>query len=188
MLTCPRTCLAACVLFLSSKVSHGLVEVDKRGTVAANSFEDIELKNAANTDYRKANDLPEAAAQRAKNLENKFGLGAGSVLVDARFGRVASILPGSAIMPGNGRDNRILRPDNDSSKSPKHLARDAEEAVKGWMKENEEDLDINVSDELFANGNVRTAVHDNGDMIQVHMPRTIGGRRVVGSRASAVIK
>lgn len=175
----------ACVLFLSTKVSHGLVEVDKSGTVAANSFEDIELKNAANTIYRKASDLPAAAAQKTKNLEKKFGLREGTILADARSGRVASILPGSSILPGNGRDNdRILQ----SSTRPMHLTQVAVEAVKGWLKENEDDLDINVSDELFVDGNVRTAVHDNGDMIQMHMPRTIGGLRVVGSRATAVIK
>jgi hypothetical protein len=62
------------------------------------------------------------------------------------------------------------------------------QGVQNWMRDHASELDINVDTELFLDDTVRTAVHDNGDTIQLHIPPVFIGVPVVGARAMASIK
>jgi Zn-dependent metalloprotease len=61
------------------------------------------------------------------------------------------------------------------------------QAFRYWLSDHASDLNVNV-EELFALGSVRTAVHEDGDMIQLSIPRIFRGVPVLGSRATATIK
>lgn len=159
---------------------------NKTGTVAENEFVHPNLQNVTDTIFSAdPNDLPTNVTSRLMKIEETFEIPPGSTHVDARSGRIASLALAQPLIPGNGMGNNL---GDNETRSHDEWSDMAVQAVQNWLTDNEEDLGVKVS-ELFATGLTRTAVHgENGDVIQIHLPRTFSGLIVVGSRASATIK
>jgi hypothetical protein len=184
--------------------AQALIEPSKRnGTVAAKAFVDPDLSRDVASDEVNFLDpaeytIPSGFYQTMNELEARLGVDANSISthVDLRSGRVDLLTVAVPILPGDGIGNRLLwsvkEKDSTVHSSPVNVEEWqnlAVQGVKNWMLEYASLLDVNVDDELFATSDsVRTTVHGDGDMIQLHIPRTFKGIPVEGSRAMATIK
>mmetsp|Transcript_3371 Transcript_3371/g.6290 ORF Transcript_3371/g.6290 Transcript_3371/m.6290 type:complete len:732 (-) Transcript_3371:1311-3506(-) len=195
------------LLFLCNcTFSHGLIELGRFGTVAENAYEDADLKDVDNTSFIESDDLPDGTVKsKMKKFENKLKKN-GHLRADARSGRVSYMNPDVPILPGKGHGNRLLwsvhageiEPVGDeqrnlgsssnSGHSPPNHNNAALASVKSWMTANQEDLDVDVTNELFADGSARVVSHGNGNTIQLFAQRTFKGLRVPGSHAVATVK
>lgn len=155
--------------------------------------------------------LPPATKSRLARLEKKLQLKPNATPIDNRSGRVEVITLSEPILPGDGVGNRFLWgvgtvPDDvaGDSRGGSHdehhrgFAPTTNEewsslaitALQHWMTDHAADLDVDVT-ELFSDDNtpnIRTGVHGDGDMIQLHIPRLYKGVKVVGSRLMATVK
>ena len=191
--------LLLCVLNAFSV--HALIEpTNLSGTVAEKSFVDPDISKDVSSgsvnffDPKDVNVPPGFIDEMGKDLEAKLGADPGTTQIDLRSGRIASLTLTKPILPGNGHQNTLLwtiSSDEDTEHTAPTSTAEWEElviqAVKDWMSYHASDLDIDV-DELFALGSVRTAVHEEGEMIQLSIPRVFNGVPVLGSRAMATIK
>eukprot|EP00956_Cyclotella_meneghiniana_P027366 scaffold61142_cov57-Cyclotella_meneghiniana.AAC.3 len=148
--------------------------------------------------------IPHDFQEKVNAFEGKLGMiqqhyyPDSTTRIDVIYGRVESITLAYPILPGNGFGNRLLWSVSSSSADEEHehaaalssyeWEELAIQAVKNWMMQYAFDLDIHVENELFAKGSVRVAVHADGDMIQLSIPRLFKGIQVLGSRAMATIK
>ena len=186
---------------LTFHIVNSLIEpTNRNGTVAEKSFVHPDLSKDVTPDALNLYDphdyeIPFSFQERVNALESRLGMHSNSTQVDLRSGRVESLTLAYPILPGNGFNNGLLwsvSPEEDTTHTSPMLSEEWEElaiqAVKNWMLDHASDLGINVETELFTKGSVRTAVHGDGDMIQLHMPRIFKGVRVLGSRAMATIK
>jgi hypothetical protein len=170
------------------------------GTVAENSFVDPNLAKELDSGAFIEQDpieVPSETIAQVNELEESVGAQANSTQIDVKSGRVESLTLSDPILPGNGVNNGLLLTvDSGEAGETSHnleLSNDqwtqfAIAAVKDWMVSHASELDINVETEMFAEGTVRTAVHGDGDMIQMHIPRIFKGVPVQGARAMATIK
>jgi hypothetical protein len=163
--------------------------IDRNGTVAEKSFVNVDLTSddtsIVNFVDSQSTDIPVSFIQHVNRLETKLNIVPNSTQINVRSGRIESLTLSYPILPGDGYKNHLLRTVSADGASASHL--NAVEAVHRWMIEYASDLNINDR-ELFHMGSVRTAVHDDGDMIQLHIPRFFKGVPVVGSRAMATVK
>ena len=183
---------------LQTKTAKAFLEINRNGTVASKEFVSPILSKDVITDESNFKEptpvkIPGNYLHWIDELESN--LGASGTQIDVKSGKVESLTLSQPIMPGNGVENRLLwsvSSDIDSMHASPSTAEEWEEmaihAVKSWMTEHADDLGINVDSELFAPGSVRSAVHGNGDMIQLHIPRIFKGIPVIGARAMATIK
>eukprot|EP00804_Cyclotella_cryptica_P000077 CCRYP_013734-RC/>CCRYP_013734-RC protein AED:0.05 eAED:0.05 QI:386/1/1/1/0.62/0.55/9/209/1800 len=180
---------------------HALVDIDRNGTVAENAFvdpdlsKDIPISEGVNLIDEEPVKVPEGFIGKLNELEAKLDLLPNSTQIDLKAGRVESITLAQPILPGSGVRNRLLwsvATGEDTTHGSPVTSEEWEEiaiqAVKNWMVDHASDLDVNVDTELFAEGTVRTGIHADGDMIQLHIPRIFKGIPVVGARAMATIK
>eukprot|EP00804_Cyclotella_cryptica_P017327 CCRYP_018997-RA/>CCRYP_018997-RA protein AED:0.04 eAED:0.04 QI:373/1/1/1/0.62/0.44/9/2479/759 len=149
--------------------------------------------------------LPTAFQDSLTEFEDSLNLVPGTTQIDYLSGRIECLTLSVPILPGGGDGNRLLwrvstgaedeLRDRSSAQertltSPSNADEWAElatSALQGWMSAHASLLEIDT-DELFEPETVRTAVHGNGDTIQLHIPRTYKGITVSGSRAMATIK
>lgn len=189
------TSLLLCTSALQSV--QALIDIERNGTVAEHAFVNPILSKGVITGVSNFNtdsvELP-AEFQGVIN-ELDASLGAVGTKIDTKSGRVESLTLSQPILPGIGVDNRLLwtvASEADSLHSYPASVEEWEElaiqGVKNWMEDHASELQINVSTELFAAGSVRTAVHGDGDMIQLSIPRIYNSIPVVGARAMATIK
>jgi hypothetical protein len=150
-------------------------------------------------------DLPTAFQDSLNHFEETLNLIPGTTQIDYQSGRIEYLTLSVPILPGGGDGNRLLwsvstgaedeLEDGKSSQervltSPSNAEEWTELAVSalhGWLSTHASLLEIDT-DELFEPDTVRTAVHGDGDTIQLHLPRTYKGITVSGSRAMATIK
>lgn len=189
------TPLLLCTAALQS--AYALIDIPRNGTVAEKAFVSPILSKDVITDASNFNtdsvQIPIEVQDKISDLENS--LGAEGTKVDTKSGRVESLTLSHPLLPGRGVANRLLwtvSTDVDSLHSYPSTPVEWEElaisAVKTWMEDRAAELEINVSTELFAAGSVRAAVHGDGDMIQLSIPRIYQGIPIVGARAMATIK
>lgn len=189
-----------CTLLQTLQI-QALIEPTKRnGTVAEKSFIDPDLSKDVASDEVNFLDpqlysIPPDFFHKLNEFESRLGLDPNSTHVDLRSGRVDLLTPATPVLPGDGVENHLLWSVSSqgdthhvSPARPEEWEELAVRAVNNWMLEYASDLDINVESELFLQGTVRTTVHDDGDMIQLHIPRMFKGIPVEGSRAMATIK
>ena len=176
-------------------------QTNRNGTVAEKSFVHPDLSKDVRPDALNVFDpqqyeIPHSFLAKVNALEDRLGIHPNSTQIDLSSGRVESFTLAYPILPGSGFGNRLLwsvsSSDEDTSHRSTLTSHEWEElaiqAVKSWMMDYASDLNVNVDTELFANASVRTAVHGDGDTIQLHIPRIFKGVRVLGSRATATIK
>lgn len=127
-----------------------------------------------------------------------------SVTIDARSGNIANVDLSIPLLPGHG--NHLSWQGFTDSNSSKQPVTNAEwttvstAALQNWISSHQKELNIDAS-ELFpsmdnlsatdngnSEGTVRSAVHNNGDLIQFSIQRIFKGLVVRDSRASATIK
>jgi hypothetical protein len=180
------------------QLARALIDIERNGTVAEKAFVNPVLSKDVITDASNFNTddsavIPAKIQGMIKELE--ASLGAEDTKIDAKSGRVESLTLSQPILPGIGADNRLLWTVTSEADSLHIHPASVEEweelaiqAVKNWMEDHASELQINVSAELFAPGSVRTAVHGDGDMIQLSIPRIYKSIPVVGARAMATIK
>lgn len=181
-------------------IVNAFIEPSDSGTVAEKSFVHPDLSKDITPDALNLFDphdyeIPHSFQERVNALESRLGMQSNSTQIDSRSGRVESLTLAYPILPGNGFRNGLLwsvsseeDSTHDSSMSSEEWEELAIQAVKNWMMDHASDLNVNVETELFTKGSVRAAVHGDGDMIQLHIPRIFKGVRVLGSRAMATIK
>ncbi|KAL7486168.1 hypothetical protein ACHAW6_011765 [Cyclotella cf. meneghiniana] len=169
-----------------------LVEPDRTNSIAYNSF--VHPALSSDTEF-----VPLASVQALIDNEDQTGwinesdISLLDVQVDVRSGRIASIPLNEPIYPG---DNPLLwriapldydDHEDENNVTDQYYSYMAIQGVKQWLTQHQDELSISVS-ELFAEGSVRTAVHDNGNLIQVNMGRSYNNLTVVDSRAFATVK
>ncbi len=119
------------------------------------------------------NDLPaEAAAQAYRDL-TVLGIDQASARIDARSGRFETLLP----------SHRLLSARTPVGQDDTARAAAARQAFEDFLVANRQELRIDPA-EL---GEARTAVHSDGTIVQLHLPREVDGVPVEGSFISAVI-
>ena len=128
------------------------------------------------------------------DLAAKLGVEPDTIQFDLKSGRVESLTLAEPILPGNGKQNTLLwtiSSDRDTDHNGPPSSEEWEElaiqAVKNWISHYASDLYVDI-DEVFAPGSVRVAVHGDGEMIQLSIPRFFRGVPVLGSRIMATIK
>lgn len=157
----------------------------------------IESVNATTSNYETAFYSGEEIAIESQNLFQHLDLR--SATFDARSGKVANLDLSEALLPGAA--NSLLW--SVGIDSPTHYdgkPRDDSEwkyvatnAVQEWITSYQSELNIDAN-ELFVSTKeddemaVRSAVHNDGDMIQFSLQRSYKGVVVRGSRASVTIK
>lgn len=186
------------LLIIALHAANAFIEVSRNGTVAAKSFVNANISKGVITDA--SNFIEPTSIKVPSEFQNQIDeleahLGASGTQIDVKSGKVESLTLSQPILPGRGVQNRLLwsvDSDVDTMHSSPTTAEEWEEiaikAVKSWMVSHASDLKIDVESELFTIGSVRSAVHANGDMIQLHIPRVFHGIPVVGARAMATIK
>ena len=180
---------------------HSFVDINRNGTVAENSFvdpdlsKDIQISEDFNLIEEQQVEIPDDFITQLNEFEVKLDLVPNSTQIDLKSGRVESLTLAQPILPGNGVRNRLLwsvtAGEDTTHGSPvtsEEWEQLAIQAVKNWMVDHASDLDVNVDTELFVEGTVRTGIQEDGDMIQLHIPRIFKGIPVVGARAMATIK
>ena len=180
---------------------HALIEhTNLNGTVAEKSFVDPDISKDVATgavnffDPQNVDAPPGFFDKEVKDLESRLGAEPDTIQIDLKSGRVESLTLAKPILPGDGQQNTLLWTissdevtEHNGPISSGEWEELAIQAVQNWMSLHESDLDIDV-DELFALGSVRTAVHGDGEMIQLSIPRMFRGVPVLGSRVMATIK
>jgi hypothetical protein len=128
------------------------VEPDISNSISRNSFIDVDL--SSNINYVAIDPL-----QALTDEDGSSSLDVSSIYVDERSGVAASIPLMTSIYP-----------DQPSRRSVQNVnvTQLAIAAVQQWLMQNQNALSISAS-ELFAEGTVRTAVHDDGNLIQLHL-------------------
>jgi hypothetical protein len=125
-----------------------------------------------------------------------------SVTIDARSGNIANVDLSIPLLPGHGNNLSWQGFTDSNSKQPVTNAEwtiVSTAALQNWISSHERELNIDAS-ELFpsmydssttdddSEVTVRSAVHNNGDLIQFSIQRIFKGLVVRDSRASATIK
>lgn len=130
-------------------------------------------------------ELPAAEAARARVSLSSLGASESTARLDRRSGRFATLVLSHPLLPGGGRGNDLtwnalgrLAPSEGRG-----LGDAAAQALIAFLSEHREALQIEIR-EL---GELRSAVHDDGRLIQIHVPRVYRGIPVRGSSVTAVI-
>jgi hypothetical protein len=174
------------LLFLAQSfhLTRSLIEPDRTNTIAENSY--IAPSLTSSTEYESV-ELPQALSDELDDVE-AGGLNLHHVNIDVRSGRIASIPLNTPIYPGNNRFLWRVGPRDlyEESDGADHSTL-AINGVKNWLHQYANELSIDAS-ELFAEGTVRTAIHNKGNLIQLHFGRTYNNLTVVDSRGFATVK
>ena len=183
------------------QTSHAFMESGRNITIVASKefvnpilSKDV-ITNDANLMAPKPIPVPSDIQSQVDTLEISLGAASGSTQVDVKSGKVELLTLSTPILPGKGLHNRLLwtissdtGTAHTSPTTTKEWEAFATKAVMEWMMDHASELQIDVDNELFAPNSVRTAVHGDGDMIQLSIPRIYKGIPVVGARAMATIK
>ena len=159
------------------------VEPDRSGVGQA-EFRLAEL--TIENEYREPRELPAQAAANAAADLAALGPGAKSGHIDVRGGRWATLLMSEPLVPGRGQGNGLswAKLGRGAPSNEAQLAQAAGQAFKGYLESNSHPLRIDPY-ELVDPGKV--AVHQDGAVIQIYMPRVYEGIRVRGSHLTATI-
>jgi hypothetical protein len=176
-----------CRLFLLALMTVGqlsAVDVPERSGVGEKALRhpdlDIELV------LRETSKLPPQAQERAVADLAALGVPADRGRLDMRGGRWGTITPSSPLLPGKGVGNSLnweglgFSPPADDTA----LAAAAGRAFRGYLERNAAALRVDPS-ELAGNG--RVTPHQEGTVIQIHLPRVVNGVPVRDSYLTAVI-
>ncbi len=182
-----RSCYGLKFLFLMTIFSGTLqaqVEPDRSGLGQA-GFRVSELN--IHNDFRLPGELPDQAAPAARTDLAVLGLSPNSGRVDVRGGRWANLMMSEPLLPGQGKGNRLgwanlgkKEPVNDAE-----LAKAASEAFRGFVHAANREFRIDLA-ELANPGKV--TLHENGQTIQIYVPRVHKGVSVRDSYLTATIK
>ena len=161
---------------------QALQEPDRSGLGQAEfKVEELTIEN----EYREPRELPaQASANAQADLAALGPVAKGHV--DMRGGRWASLLLSEPLVPGKGKGNGLQWANlgRGAPKNEAELAAAAGRAFKDYLEANDHPLRIDL-DELPDPGKV--AVHHDGAIIQIYMPRVYEGIRVRGSHITATI-
>ena len=173
-------------MFLAAVLAGSLqaqVEPDRSGVGQA-EFRSANL-NIENS-YRLPGELPAQALANATADLAALGVAGDAGFVDTRGGRWANLLLAEPLLPGRGVGNGLSWanlgrgiPKNDAE-----LSNAASQAFRGFLEANSHPLRIDLY-ELADPGKV--AVHQNGAVIQIYLPRVYEGVLVRGSHLTATI-
>jgi hypothetical protein len=183
----PSLLLAVLPLLILPTTLDALVERNETNSLSQNAFVDPAFSSDAT--------YTPAAASLVAALTDPVGSisepDLQNVYADERSGIVASIPLKVPIYPGANhflwRVSTSYDSHFDQEAEYEDVANLAIVGVKQWLIEQEHTLSISVS-ELFGDGSVRTAIHDNGNLIQLHLGRTYNNVSFVDSRAFATVK
>ncbi len=176
------------MLFREASLTSALVEFDPTGP-AAMEYVHPSITAKEEKMFSRPNALPVEgfAASKYGALEDEKG---GKVMIETGTGKISSLILSDAIIPGKGRGNRLLwsvGTAHDDGHGPltdhRKLSDVVVESVKSWMEQNNEAIQIDMT-EL---GEERSAVHGGGDHVQVIIRRMHKGVPVEGSQAHAEI-
>jgi len=169
-------------------LATAFVEFDLQGP-AAKEFEHPSITLAKEKKFSRPDALPNAgfAPSKYEALEGEKG---GKVMIDVGTGKLSSATLAEPVIPGKGKGNRLLwsvGTSHDEGHGPlqdhRRLSDVAVDAVKTWIDENNNYLEIDMT-EL---GEERIGVHSGGEHVQVIIFRTHNGVTVDGSLLHAEI-
>jgi hypothetical protein len=137
-------------------------------------------------EYRQLRELPAQAMANAEADLAALGLSSDAAFVDRRSGRWATLLLSEPLLPGKGNGNGLSwanlgygAPKNDTEHG-----KAAMQAFRGYLEANSHPLRIDL-DELTDPG--RVAVHQDGAVVQIYVPRVYEGVPVRGSHLTATL-
>ena len=130
----------------------------------------------------------QAAAARGALLDSLAELRVSSpgAYLDPRTGRWATLMPAEPLIPGTGEGNSLAWADLgvDTPSNIAEMQRASWGAFVAWVQQHSAALGIDVA-EMANPGNV--TVHDEGGIVQIHVPRVFNGVPVRDSHLTAVI-
>jgi len=134
--------------------------------------------------WARATDLPVSLVAKTNEDLAKIGVAPANAYMDHRTGRWGTLIPTTALIPGNGVGNHLQWEglQMEAPKSDAELRAAVGQALRDYIRDNESVLKISV-DELAFPG--RMAI--NGDLIQIWIPRVIDGVHVRKSYLNAVV-
>ncbi len=137
--------------------------------------------------YQRLSELPAADAVRARADLSVLGIDAGQARLDRRGGRWGTLILARPLIPGKGRSNQLrwsqlgLAPPADR----KALEQAAWQALADYLAANQTALAIRFGE---LSPEHRVTVHDDGELVQIHVPRMVAGVPVRSSYLTAVIR
>ena len=136
--------------------------------------------------YVRPDELPPASAVPAPTRLAELGVEVEKARLDRRSGRWGTLLVARPLLPGDGVGNRLTwrQLGLDRAPSGAALERAAWKAFTDFLAAHQSALGIDPSE---LSGGHRVSVHDEGRLVQIHAPRTVGGVPVRGSYLSAVL-
>lgn len=130
-------------------------------------------------------DLSAAESEEALRELESLGVSPGQAFLDRRGGRWATLLTSVPLLPGEGVGNNLDWQDVVGRTSGSTSLKGAVwQAVEEWIRDNAIALAIDL-EELA--GSPRIAVHEGGELIQIHVGRQIDGVPVRDSYLTAVL-
>jgi hypothetical protein len=128
--------------------------------------------------------LSPAKASEARRALAALGIPEAGTRVDRRGGRFATLILSQPLLPGGGTANALTWPALGMAQPLEgELSQRAEQALRDFLAEHARELHLEVSELSSA----RVTQGDNGDLIQLHVPRTYRGIPVRNSYLTAVI-
>ncbi len=128
----------------------------------------------------------EVASARAARDLGELGIEPAAAYMDIRGGRWGTLMTSQPLLPGDGRGN-VLDWQQAGLTAPRNLAEHRQvawDAFIGYLSERQSQLGIDLS-ELASPGTV--TIHNDGNLVQIHVDRTINGVPVRGSFLKASI-
>lgn len=129
---------------------------------------------------------PVLAARAASDLE-ALGADRDSALLDLRGDSWATLLLSEPIHPGVGVGNFLVWPTGDAAPSDDEIAATAWRGLRDWLIVHHEALRIDPAELPARREDARIAVHEGGALVQMVLPRFLGGAPVRESRLSVTL-
>ena len=183
---CRSTCFSVLMTgLLAAGSAYGQVAPQKAPSLAQKAFTHADL-NADDLQIS-VHQMPQEAAAKSMVTLRSLGAGLDTARVDQRTGKFITLTPATPLLPGTGVGNALRWDDLGKSVAPVGqvgLEKAAWNAFHGFLGTHSASLGLDMG-ELSAE--YRIAVHNDGELIQIHAPRMIDGIPVRGSHVSAVI-
>jgi hypothetical protein len=135
--------------------------------------------------HERLDQLDSSLAASLKHELAALGVSPDHAFYDARAGRWGSLMLREPLLPGTGVGNALRWDDFGLQARPeaKDIEREAVAALQAFLRRAEGQLRVDLS-EL---GTARVGVHEDGVIVQVYVPRAVGGVPVRDSALTAVI-
>ncbi len=128
----------------------------------------------------------EVGSSRSAQDLARLGVDPSAAYMDTRSGRWGTLMPAEPLLPGDGRGNQLSwgQMGFSAPRNPGEHRELAWNAFVGYLSQHQDELGIDVG-ELVSPGSV--TIHNDGDLVQIHARRQVGGVSIQDSFITATI-